>query len=168
MKPTAIRANKTDLSLNTSTNNVPAQNKMAVCSTPSKNHSQNASPAIANITQNISSGAIITTSTNNSIANATVTGILTAQNTSAVIRDDSHLHGIKTNTAREQPIPMNNVILPSAPAFSAVAKHNASLHTANDGRLYHQYSRFGTIFRFKFNILTVKMCCSYFVFFVMH
>lgn len=160
MKPTAIRANKPDLSLIssississiTSTNNVPAQNKMAVCSTPSKNHSLNASPAIANITQNLSSGAIISTATNNSIANTTAIGMLTAQNTSAVSRDDSHLHGIKTNTARDQPIPINNVILPSAPAFSAVAKHNASLHTANDGRPNQQYSRCGTICNLTFH-----------------
>lgn len=137
MKPTAVRANKSDVNSNLSSNIVAAQIKMAVCTTPSKNHSLNTSPPTANSTQinSISSGATISTAlTNITTTNSSTIGITPSQIQSNINRDESYSHANKTNSTRDQQPIQNNIIPTSAPAFAAVAKHSTSQHTANDGR----------------------------------
>lgn len=127
-----MRANKSDLGSTPSANNSSIQIKAVVCSTPSKNQSQNASPASANSTVN-PSGTVTTVA---SVITSLSSGILSQnQSLSSSTRDDSYSHTNKSNLARDQQTIQNSIIPTTAPApFAAVAKHNTLQHTANEGR----------------------------------
>lgn len=137
MKPTAVRANKSDLN-STANNSTSAQSK-TVCSTPNKNQSHTASPATANLVQLNSSGASTVSSTSSS-TNVTTSissssGVATSQVQSSSVRDENHSHANKPNSTRDQQPLQNSIIPTTAPvAFAAVAKHSTSQHTANEGR----------------------------------
>lgn len=152
MKPTAVRANKTEINsttVNNTSSSVPIGK--TVCSTPNKNQSSlNASPATANSTQqSVSSGAptIPSTSSTTSITSlnssssggGSVGGVATSQIQSSIAtRDENHSHANKTTIStrdQQQPLQNNSIIPTTAPvAFAAVAKHSSSQHTANEGK----------------------------------
>lgn len=144
MKPTAVRASKPETIsiVNNTTSSAPIK---TVCSTPNKNQSShNASPAIANSTQQIvSSGAptIPPTSSTTSITSSnssSSSGVTPSQQIQAIAaRDENHSHVTKTISTRGDQQPIQNSIIPTtAPvAFAAVAKHSSSQqHTANEGK----------------------------------
>lgn len=127
-----MRANKSDLnSTINSTSTVPSK---AVCSPPNKNQSHNASPAIANSTQQSLSGAPTipssTSSTTSIISSiSSSSAVATSQIQSSSARDENHSHANKTISTRDQQPIQNSIIPTTAPvAFAAVAKH-----TANEG-----------------------------------
>lgn len=137
MKPTAVRANKSDL--NSTANNMSSAQSKTVCSTPNKNQSHNASPAAANLVQLNASGASAvpsnasTTNVTTSISSAS--GVPSSLNLSSSARDENHPLTIKSIATRDQQPLQNSIIPTTAPvAFAAVAKHNTSQHTANEGK----------------------------------
>lgn len=162
VKPTAVRANKPEINSTVNNNITSSAPSKTVCSTPNKNQSHTASPAIANnnsTQQNVSSGAptiplststtSITTSSNSSSSG----GIVTIQNqlplavsaaaTAAAVssRDENHSHANKTISTRDQQPLQNSIIPTTAPvAFAAVAKHSSSQHTTNEGQLYSAFA----------------------------
>lgn len=144
MKPTAVRASKseTNSTVNNTTSSAPTK---TVCSTPNKNQSShNASPATANSTQQIvSSGAptIPPTSSTTSITSSnssSSSGVAPSQIQAIAAREnENHSHVTKTISTRGDQQPLQNSIIPTtAPvAFAAVAKHSSSQqHTANEGK----------------------------------
>lgn len=139
MKPTAVRANKSDL--NSTANSTTSTQSKTVCSTPNKNQSHNASPATANSSQLNTSGVSTTPTTVSSTvitstANTISSGV-TSQNQSSSARDENHSHANKQNILTREQQPIQNSIIPTtAPvAFAAVAKHSTSQHTANEGKI---------------------------------
>lgn len=149
MKPTAVRANKTDLnSTLNNTSSVPSSKP--VCSPPNKNQSHNASPASANSTQlNVlnalnTSGTTTVPSSSASITTSTSSiSIVSSQSQLSAARDENHSHAIKTVLTRDQQPLQNSIIPTTAPvAFAAVAKHSTSQHTANEGNIFFEFKLF--------------------------
>lgn len=136
MKPTAVRANKSDLS--SSINNTSSVQSKTVCSTPNKNQSHNASPASANSTQQNVSGAPSITSTsltsNVTSSNSSSSGVISLQTQSSAAREENQSNANKAISQRDQQPLQNSIIPTTVPvAFAAVAKHSTSQHTANEG-----------------------------------
>lgn len=133
MKPTAVRANKSDLS--SSINNTSSVQSKTVCSTPNKNQSHNASPASANSTQqNVSGAPSITSTSLTSNVTSSNSGVISLQTQSSAVRDENQSNANKAISQRDQQPLQNSIIPTTVPvAFAAVAKHSTSQHTANEG-----------------------------------
>lgn len=147
VKPTAVRANKTDLN-STLNNTSSAPSSKPVSSPPNKNQSHNASPASANSTQlsvlnalNTSGTTTVPSSSASITTSTSSNSIVSSQSQLSTTRDENHSHANKTVLTRDQQPLQNSIIPTTAPvAFAAVAKHSTSQHTANEGQLYSAFA----------------------------
>lgn len=130
MKPTAVRPSKSDLN-STMISSLSAPIK-TVCSTPNKNQTHIVSPATSISVQPNAIGTSVASSTSSSTS--ATSSISSASGAASTPRDENHSHANKPISTRDQPPILNSIIPTTAPvAFAAVAKHNTSQHTANEG-----------------------------------
>lgn len=159
VKPTAVRANKSDLNSTASSNNTTISSSLSksiVCSTPSKNQAQSASSALATSQLNMSGIPAMSLSMS-APAPAAPTGASTnATPTSTNATTNSSLAAPPTTPSAQPTSTLStssstsSTIIPTAApiAFAAVAKHSASQQpaasaTAENG-LMRQYSAFAS------------------------